>query len=59
MNITLIIIFSVLGFILLMCIIGMVYGLPWLVKEYPKEWEREEDEELKRKFDEYYKNKGD
>lgn len=28
----------------------------WLVQEYPKEWEEEEDREIQKKFDEYKKS---
>ncbi len=53
MSTALIIIFSVLGFLILMCIIGIFYGLPGLFEEYPKELEGEDKKEIKRKFDEY------
>lgn len=57
MSTTLIIIFSVLGFLLLMCIIGIFYGLPGLFEEYPKELEKGDKKEIKRKFNEHNKNR--
>ncbi|MEK6828813.1 MAG: hypothetical protein AABY15_01715 [Nanoarchaeota archaeon] len=56
MSITVIVTLSVLGFLLLMCFIGIIYGFPWLVQEYPKEWEKQEDEELLKKFKDYEKS---
>ena len=40
-------------FLLLICVIGIIYGLPGLVDDFTEDWEEEEDRELERKFKEY------
>ena len=56
MNTTAIIILSVIGFLLLMCLVGIIFGFPWLIQEYPKEWEKQENEEFIKKIEEYKKS---
>jgi len=43
--------------LLIYCISAIVIAIAFLTaKPYPKEWEEEEDRELKRKFDEHKKS---